>query len=88
MNEDNFQIGDRCLFSFSTDHNISVEIISRYRKNVYWIAPEDQNYRCTFALHTNTFGDKYVFAAHIDHLRLVERPIDDDGVGVDISTLL
>lgn len=88
MNESNFQIGDGCLFSFSSDKNIPVEIVADFKKNAYWVVPEDQNYRCTYAVHTATFDGKYAFATHIDYLKLIERPVDDDGVGVDISSLI
>lgn len=83
-----FQIGDRCLFSFSSDKNIPVEIIAKYKGNAYWLTPENKNYRCDYAGHEDEICGKYVFAAHADYLKLVDRPTEEDHEGIDISTIL
>lgn len=83
-----FQIGDRCLFSFSSDRNIRVELVDVFRKNVFWLMPEEPSYKCGYAAHTKTINGRYVFAAHIDHLVFLDRPICEDAVNIDISTIL
>lgn len=88
MSQTEFQIGDRCLCSFSSDKNIPVEIVADFKKNTYWVTPDNHNYRCDYASHEDMIGGKYVFVTHVDYLMLVERPVEDDGAGVDISTLI
>lgn len=83
-----FQIGDRCLFNFSSDKNIPVEIIAKYKKNVYQLTPENKDYTCDYASHEDEICGKYVFAAHVDYLTFVDRPVEEDHVEIDISTIL
>lgn len=89
MRQTEFQIGDRCLFSFSGDKNVPVEVIGDYtpKEECVWVAPEDTNKRIPYAVD-KTINGRYAFATHINHLRLIERPSEEDGKCIDISTLI
>lgn len=89
MRQTEFQIGDRCLFSFSGDKNIPVEIVGCYtpKDECVWASPEDANKRMPYAID-KTINGRYAFATHINHLQLIERPSEEDGKCIDISTLI
>ena len=89
MRQTEFQIGDRCLFSFSGDKNVPVEVVGYYtpKEECVWVAPEDANKRIPYAID-KTIDGRYAFATHINHLRIIERPSEEDGKFIDISTLI
>ena len=89
MRQTEFQIGDRCLFNFSGDKNVPVEVVGYYtpKEEYVWVAPEDTNKRIPYAIDKTIYG-RYTFATHINHLQLIERPSEEDGKCIDISTLI
>lgn len=89
MRQTEFQIGDRCLFNFSGYKDLPVEVVEHYlpKEGCVWAAPEDENKRIPFA-HEETIDGRYAFVTHINHLRFIERPSEDDGMRIDISTLI
>ena len=89
MRQTEFQIGDRCLFSFSGVKNLPVEVVGDYEPNeeCVWVAPDDQEFRLSLA-YSKTIGGRYTIASNIGYLKLVERPMEKEDTDVDISTLI
>ena len=89
MRQTEFQIGDRCLFSFSSVENLPVEVVGDYEPNeeCVWVAPDDQEFRLSLA-YSKTIGGRYTIASNICYLKLVERPMEKEDPDVDISTLI
>ena len=89
MRQTEFLIGDRCLFSFSGDRDVPVEVVGDYapNENCVWAAPEDVHKRIPYA-HEKTICGRYAFATNIEHLLLIERPGNDGDDSIDISSLL
>ena len=58
MRQTEFQIGDRCLFSFSGDKNVPVEVVGYYapKEECVWVAPEDANKRIPYAVDKTIKG--------------------------------
>lgn len=63
MHKYDFQIGDRCLFNFSGDKNVPVEVVGYYtpKEECVWVAPEDTNKRIPYAIDKTIYG-RYTFA--------------------------
>ena len=89
MRQTEFQIGDRCLFTFNGVKKLPVEVVADYEPNeeCVWVAPDDENFRLSLA-YSKTIGGRYAIASNICYLKLVERPIEMEDADCDISTLI
>lgn len=83
-----FQIGDRCVFQFSGDKfYVEVTGVYPYSQNCLWVSPEDEGIRVVYAREERIDG-RYSFGSHIEHLTLIEHPVEEDVQECDISNLL
>ena len=89
MRQTEFQIGDRCLFTFRDATGIPVEVLKYHEEfsDCLWVSPDDPTYRMS-GVFSKMIRDRYAIATNICYLKFVERTTEVEDINIDISTLI